>query len=404
MRREALVELLGGDRLQRMTVRGVRARVRTLGAGLLGLVVGLVLVKFLLYAAAAQLFGGTEHALCQWDCEWYVHTIKTWYDPEPRLRPGDDMANWAFFPLFPLLGRVLGLATGLSAFWSGTVVSLLCFTGFAVVSTRYRALTRPRTSPRAWVVLLIVYPFSLYFFMVYTESLYLLLTVLLLLSVRMRDFSGACVTTSLMTAARPTGVLAIPYLVVEAAWRARKAFRRGLASSARVRILANIAFPLALAPLGLALYMAYLYWLTGDALAFSHAQASWQRQFLNPLKSLYWSLNKDDWRYLLDPEMPQSKDYASCYVFVAAAACLWLLTRGLFLEVWLLGATVLLALTTSVDSMPRYVMANPVFLLALGDAADRIRPRSVRAGLAAAGVLLQGFLLYEWFIGSTLLM
>lgn len=370
---------------------------------MLGLIAGLTLVKLLLYVAAAQPFGGA-HVLCQWDCEWYVHTIKDWYDPEPRLQPATDLANWAFFPLFPLLGRILRAVTGLSAFWSGTAVAILCFAGFATLSSRYRALTRPQARPVPWIVTLIVYPFSLYFFMVYTESLYLLLTVLLLLSVRTRDFTGACVATGLATATRPTGVIAIPYLLVEGAWRARTAFRRGLDLATRTRIVADIAFPLALAPLGLICYMAYLYWLTGDTLAFSHIQVAWSRILLNPLKMLYWSLLKNDWNLLLDPEAPQSKAYAASFAVVAGLSCLWLLWRGLFLEMWLLGATVLLALTTSVDSIPRYVTANPVFLLVVGDLVDRVGSRPARIGLAVASILLQGFLLRLWFARSSALM
>ena len=380
-----------------------RDQVPLLGV-LVGVVAGLVLIKGLLYIAAAQLYGGAEHAFCQWDCEWYVHTITDGYDPEPRVRPNTDFSNWAFFPLFPMLGRLVGLVTGLSAFWSGTVVAMLAFAGFAVLSVPYRARTRGNADQTAWLMLLMVYPFSLYFFMVYTESLYLLLILLLLFASRVGNFGGACVATSLAAAARPTGILAIPYLVAEGAWRARKAFWRGLVPSARLHILADVAFPLAIAPFGLACYMVYLYHLLGDSLAFSHAQLSWDRVFYNPLKLLYWSLLKDDWRYLLDPAMPPSKDYCSLFVFVAAAACLWLMWRRFFLEAWLLGSTVVLALTTSVESMPRYVMANPIFLLVVGDVIDRVRPRAALAGLAAASVLLQGFLLSQWMIGSTLLM
>ena len=400
MRQTTQAVLIRGTGLR----RGLgRDHIPALGV-LVGVVAGLVLIKGLLYVAAAQLYGGTEHALCQWDCEWYVHTITDGYDPEPRLRPNTDLSNWAFFPLFPVLGRLVRLVTGLSAFWSGTAVAVLAFAGFAVLSVPHRALSRRDADQTTWLTLLMVYPFSLYYFMVYTESLYLLLTLLLLVAVRIGNLSGACVATSLAAAARPTGILALPYLVAAGAWRARVAFRRGLAPSARSRILGDIAFPLAIAPLGLVCYMVYLYHLLGDPLAFSHAQLSWDRVFLNPLKLLYWALLKDDWGYLLDPAMPPSKDYCSLFVFVAAAACLWLMWRRLFLEAWLLGSTVLLALMTSVESMPRYVMANPVFLLVVGDVVDRIRPRAARAGRAAASVLLQGFLLSQWMIGSTLLM
>lgn len=382
----------------------VRDNRASLGAVRLSVLLGLILAKLLLYVAAAQLAGGAETSLCQWDCEWYVHTIQNGYDPEPRLSPSRDYTNWAFFPLYPLLGRALGSVTGLDAFWSGTAVSVLCFAGFAMLSTRYRALTRPRGNPDAWTVLLLVYPFSLYFFMVYTESLYLLLTMLLLIAARRHTHAGAGLATSMLTATRPTGVLAIPYFVAERTWYARAMFAPGTTTSSRMSIAANALFPLALMPFGIACYMAYLYWLTGDALAFSHVQAAWGRSFQNPLKVLYWGLSKADWHLLLESQATQSGSYAASFAILASLACTWLLARGLLLEAWLLGATVLLALTTSLDSLPRYVAANPVFLLVVGDVADRIRPPIVRVGLAVACVLLQGVLLHQWFLRSLQLM
>ena len=372
---------------------------------LLGITAGLILIKLAIYVAAAQPYGGAEQGLCRWDCEWYMHTIQDGYDPAPRLYPHHDFANWAFFPLFPLLGRGLMAVTGLDAFWGGTAVAVLCFAGFAVLSCRYRALTRgPEARNLPWLVLLAVYPFSLYFFMVYTESTYLLATVLLLLAARTRNATGAGLAAGLLGATRPTGVLAVPYLAVERAWHARLAFQPGLALADRMRVLADAAFPLALAPLGLACYMAYLYWLTGDALAFSHVQLSWGRTSSNPLKTFWWAMAKNDWHYLLRPDTPATESYSAAFAIPAGVACLWLLARRRVLEAWLLGAVVALALTTSVVSVPRYVTGNPVFLLAVGDAADLIRPRALRIGLALGCVALQAFLLHTWFLQSTLLM
>ena len=190
-----------------------------------GGLLAVILVKFLLYIAASYLANGPEVSLCQWDCRWDVHTIQNGYDttpPWPAIT--QDEANWAFFPLYPLLSRTVKKAIGLSAFWSGTAVSVLCFMAFAYPLPRYRALTRPGTNQVSWILLLLVYPFSLYFFMVYTESLYLLLTVLLLISVRLRAYDAAGLVTGILTAARPTGVIAIPYLAAGQAWRARQVF------------------------------------------------------------------------------------------------------------------------------------------------------------------------------------
>lgn len=377
---------------------------RSLTAPLLGVITIGILVKLALYALLSEGHGGPAHAFCQWDCHWYVHTIREGYDPEPRLHPVPDMANWAFFPLYPILARLLGAITGAGAYWSGTAVSVACFAAFAVLSCRYRAITRPGRSQRRWIALLLVYPLSFYFFIPYTESLYLLVTILLLLAIEARDATGAGIATALTTATRPTGVTMIPYLMAERAWFLRAALRPGLDRATRLRIFADAVFPLAIAPLGLALYMAYLYWLTGDALAFSHVQIAWDRHFVSPLKTIYWNLFKPEWGYMLDPDAPQSSGYALIWVALSGLACLWLIRRRRFLETWVLATTVGLALTTSLISIPRYVAANPAFLLALGDVADRIASRTLRIGLAVLCVLVQVAVLYGWFRQSTLLM
>jgi hypothetical protein len=399
----ALAGAAGGTRLPGQAPPRRRALARSPVAWLLGAVAALILVKTALYVAAAQPFGGAEQGLCQWDCEWYTHTIQDGYDPAPRLRLYHDSANWAFFPLYPLLGRLVLDVTGMDAFWSGTLVSLLCFAGFAVLSCRYRALTRGvQARDTTWLVLLAVYPFSLYYVIPYTESAYLLLTVLLLLAARTGNAAGAGLATGLLTATRPTGVLAIPYLLVERLWHARLALRPGLVLAERTRILADSAFPLALAPLGIVGYMAYLYWLTGDALAFSHVQLTWGRRFFNPVKIFYWAMAKNDWYRLLGPGTPATESYSAFFAIPAGIACLWLLARRRVLEAWLLGSSVVLALATSVTSLPRYVAANPVFLLAVGDLADRIGGRALRIGLVLACVAGQAFLLHSWLMQSTL--
>lgn len=377
---------------------------RRLTMELAGAIFAGILLKSAIYLLLSLGHGGPTHAYCQWDCEWYVHTIRNGYDPEPRLRPVFDYANWAFFPLYPMLARLLRAITGISAFWSGTAISIGCFAAFAVLSCRYRAITRPGRSQLRWIVLLLVYPLSLYFFVPYTESLYLLVTILLLLAVEARDATGAGVVTALTTAARPTGVTVIPYLMAERAWFLRTAFQPGLDRATRLRIVADAAFPLAIAPLGLAGYMVYLYWLTGDALAFSHVQVAWGRQFINPLKTIYWNLFKPEWGYMLDPDAPQSKGYGLIWVVLSGLACLWLLIRRRFLETWVLATTVVLALTTSLASIPRYVTANPAFLLAVGDLGDRIVSRPLRVGLAMLCIMLQVVAVFGWFRHSTLLM
>ena len=49
--------------------------------------------------------------LCSWDCGWYQNIAEHGYHAQPTEHPLGE-ANWAFFPLFPLLARAAGWATG----------------------------------------------------------------------------------------------------------------------------------------------------------------------------------------------------------------------------------------------------------------------------------------------------
>lgn len=81
------------------------------------LAVGLV-SRFEVYALAwlfnhhFDLGRGLANLLCSWDCDWYLGIVKVGYQLQPEGHDAGDAANWAFFPLFPLLTRALALAGG----------------------------------------------------------------------------------------------------------------------------------------------------------------------------------------------------------------------------------------------------------------------------------------------------
>jgi hypothetical protein len=302
-----------------------------------------------------------------------------------------------------MLGRAVMLVTALDSFWSGTFVAVLCFVAFALLSFRYRALTRPEGKPVTWAVLLLVYPFGFYFLLPYTESLYLLLTLAVLWCARRGAMDVAGLATGLLTATRPTGVVAIPYLAVQLLWRARALFRPEPAPRARLALLGKVLFPLALMPLGIVVYMIFLYWLTGDALAFSHVLAAWDKGLRDPLREFYWALAANDWDLTVQG-VGVSVSYNACFAIPAALGVVWLLWRRLPFEAWLLGCTAALALSAGATSLARYVAANPIMLLVAGDVADRVHSRAARVTLVVLCLALQAFLVHRWYLQSALVM
>jgi len=110
----------------------------------------------------------------RWDTDFYhqIATVGYRWDRSAFLHQ-----NVVFFPLYPLLMRWGGALLGGHPLLAGTVISLAAFAG--AMSLLYRLAVLELGDEKAWPVVLLVstYPFALFYSVVYTESLFLFLTV-----------------------------------------------------------------------------------------------------------------------------------------------------------------------------------------------------------------------------------
>jgi hypothetical protein len=334
---------------------------------LLALIAGLMLLRLTAYA----LLGGSPadwgQNYCHLDCKWYVNLARDGYDLAPRVTPPQVYAeaNWAFFPVYPLLVRLFVLASGLSYPAAGLLVANLFLFLFVVLAVAYLPRVRPGTNRVALACFLLAFPYGLYFSVPYTESLYAFFTVAGLYLLSCERNGAAALAGTLMSATRVTGVLLAPMMAVRLLAPALADWRRGETRIALTRA-ADALLPIAVAPLGLFLFMALLYARTGDALAFAHVQAGWDRQTGFPLFPLVNNLFAHDWwrAFSEDRQSVVVSEYAA---LAGLAVCLRLWRLRLWPELWLLGGTLTLALSAGLLSMQRLVFANPIFLLFLFD-------------------------------------
>ena len=249
----------------------------------------------------------------RWDSAWYLVIAHYGYRPElgSYTSPRD-----AFFPLYPLGLHALS-DIGLQAVLAGVLFSLAAFAVALYCLHRLTALElassgRPGSREIASLAVLVtaLAPMAFYFSAVYSESLYLALSVGLFLCARRGRWAWAGVLGMLAVTTRSTGlVLALPALMLYlygpradrtpdfeherrasppppagAGGSASAIHRLGLRLQAlrpRYRLRANVLW-LALLPAGLGLYMAYLGLSGGDTLAPFHAQGIWGRHFAGP--------------------------------------------------------------------------------------------------------------------------
>jgi hypothetical protein len=330
--------------------------------------------------------------MCQFDCGWYWRIIEKGYDLVPRYLDNCCwQANWAFFPLYPLVVRGISHLGGFDPNLIGIMVSSACCIGFIVLGALHRRETRGDATAWPWALLVICWPYSFYFHAMYSEAMYAALAMAALLAVERRHMGMAGSMTALLTATRPTGM-------VMAAWiglvQARALYRaRSLADTIR------IAIPVAIAPLGLFAFMAYLHWKVGDALAFQRIQEGWGRTAANP-----WTTFWQPYYAALEGVLDYERIYFSVWAVLGIIATLFLAHRRRFAEAWFCGVPILMGLGSGhLLSMPRFVACNPAFLLAAADVVSAVRSPWLRAIILAVMAALQAVAVLYWWRASTVL-
>jgi hypothetical protein len=177
----------------------------------------------------------------------------------------------AFFPLYPYLERYLGFVTG-GPFIAGLIISnvaslVLFMVLYRLVKDDFDDSLAGRT-----VLYLAVFPTSFFLVAAYNESLFLCLTLLSFYSLRSGRWWLAGIFGLLAALTRSSGLfLLLPFCYEYL--RQRQFHWKAIGIN---------AFSGLLIPLGVGIFALYCFSHYHDALAFSHAQATWGRQLQPP--------------------------------------------------------------------------------------------------------------------------
>ena len=242
--------------------------------------------------------------VARWDAAWYLVIAHYGYRPDLG---SFTASRTAFFPLYPLGVRALS-DLGLAPVIAGVVLSLAALAAGLYGLHRLTTLEVARLAlgdggevARLVVLLTAFAPMAFYFSAIYSESLYLALSVGVFLCARRGRWATAATLGALAATTRSTGVLLVVPLLLLYLWgpredrdpdRAPPDARRAAGEHPTVVSLLRALRPryrlrrealwIALVPVGLGLYMAHLALAGGDVLAPFHAEAVWKRHFAGP--------------------------------------------------------------------------------------------------------------------------
>jgi Mannosyltransferase (PIG-V) len=345
--------------------------------------------------------GSVTDVWARWDSVWFLRIAEHGYE---HL----SSSAAAFFPLYPaavgLLGRVL-LGHYVLA---GIVVSLAAGLATFVLLYDLAEAKLGAEGARRAVLYLALFPMALFLQAVYSESLYLLLTVAAFVAAERRRFLAAGVACGLALLTRPVAIALLPALAI-VAWRSDRP-RRNLAH-------------LAAGPLLFTAYPVVLWAQRGDPWTFVGAEGFWSRHLspAGPLGGL-WEGVRAGWAGIeqlvsgsdTHAYWPEARGTDPMHVAAVNLECLAALVLFTFLTIvaWRrfgapygLFAALSLALPLSMPSdrwpllsLPRLGLAVFPFFLALAAIGGRPRVHTAIVSISALflGVAIVQWALWQW--------
>jgi hypothetical protein len=199
----------------------------------------------------------------RYDSGWYEGIARNGY-----AYAAGGRSNIAYFPVYPMLMRYVGRMFGryhAAFYFGGIVVSWTAYV-LAMIALYYLArLDLDRDRAERAVLLISIFPFALFYGMIYSESTYLLFTVLAFLWFRTRWWIPAGIAASIAIATRTPALMMWPSLAW-IAWRTAQ-------PTGRDRAMALVALLLAVS--GFAWYSFYVYQESGNPFEWAATLQRW---------------------------------------------------------------------------------------------------------------------------------
>lgn len=262
-----------------------------------------------------------------------------------------DTGTQAFFPLYPLLVRVFSNLSGLNAYISGVIISLFALSASLLVLWQLYP-TRKFVQTSA----LLFFPTSFFLVGLYTESLFILLSLAFFLALKKERYLLASLFAGLASSTRIVGI----FLGLVLVWRLITRYRH-----ARPFYVLSLSI---LSVSGFLLYAHFLWSNFGDPLMFLHVQGmfgagrSGGEVILLP-QVLYRYVKMV---FTVDPATFLYQRIWLELIFFMGAAYAWfknLKSNTIEINLYVIFSLLLPTLTGTLSSIPRYILVLVPFLL-----------------------------------------
>lgn len=338
------------------------------------------------YAASYLLSGDTEglpekglfDLWVQWDATRFLVTADAGYDG-----PGSFANSYAFFPLFPLIVRALGVV-GISGPLAGLLISALSSWVALAFLYKLAADELGAAGGRRAALYLAIFPTAVFLIAPYSEALFLAGAIPAFFFARRARWHLVGPPAAIAMGTRFAGVFLLLGLVAEALRQKDLSLRDAL----------NAALAVVIGLLPLLGYATFLAQVKGDPFYFvTDQRLGWGRAFVGPVTAFTNTIDRWD-----DPTQSTSFLVAYRVEVIAAAVGAWFVAWAVAKREWgyavFMGSLLGVLLTSSeYISVPRILLTFfPAFVFMAGATLNRPRLHDVylmvSTTIAALGVIV----------------
>lgn len=324
-----------------------------------------------LVALSSERIGAALERMAQsGDAGWYRDIAANGYEQRPF--DAQAQANWAFFPLHPVLWRAVDALIG-STPLAGIVLANACLLlALGLLYVLARDSGRDAAASARAVYALALFPVAYFLSFPWSESLFLALSIGAMLAAQRGAWWWAGLLGAAGAATRLAGLFLAPAMLAQVLRERRRPTLRE-------------CIALALVPLGLVGFMAVLWSATGHPLAFAGVQDAWGREAGLPVRAIGIVLLRP-WEIAVDWNV---RWLNLAVLLLGLLALRHFLVRREFGFAVLLGLGLLAPLMTdTLTSMARYVLGLFPVALALGDWCARAAVERAWFAVSVAGLVL----------------
>ncbi|CCN82519.1 conserved hypothetical protein [Vibrio nigripulchritudo SFn27] len=277
--------------------------------------------------------------ICRFDCVWFRRMIDYGYDLYPKWLSNKNAANWAFMPVTPFLGKLL-----MPIFGDGkitlVIVSNLAFlisVPVFIMALKQMGISEKGQKHAIW--LMCFSPFTVYSMAGYAEPLFIALVSGVFLCAYREQWLWAAILGLIAAITRNLGVMLVFSLLIIAIqhYGFRNLFTFRLPALRAVTATWVV-------PFGFFGFMTFLYFQSGDALAFGHIQIAWGRVFTHPIDWIEYGFERGG-----------SKLYLTLVGLSGFAMVGYLCVKKYFAEAIFMFINLYLPFSSSLNAMPRYL-------------------------------------------------